>query len=169
MKTPEIRRRRSCTRYGHTTIAQASQLRGGETRRDKYNLSWQLIISVNLSVTGGWSVLDLEGDSFGNVQRQKAMRWIQIQWYKRRLYESSSPDAQVSDTFSFLSVSSRLGGAGDVLLTFRKCQFDLRVCEKDFVCVCVSGRVCLRAPGKVRLCLSASCNNAWISSQIGLS
>lgn len=145
MKTPEIRRRRSCTRYGHTTIAQASQLRGGETRRDKYNLSWQLIISVNLSVTGGWSVLDLEGDSFGNVQRQKAMRWIQIQWYKSRLYESCSPDAQVSDTFSFLSVSSRLGGAGDVLLTFRKCQFDLRVCEKDFVCLCVCVWACVFA------------------------
>lgn len=65
----------------------------------------------------------------------------------------------VSGTFSlllilFLSLSSRLGGAGDILLTFRKCQLELCVCEcvRVYVYSCLWGyyRVCACA----RVCVS---------------
>lgn len=62
-----------------------------------------------------------------------------------------------------LSLSSRLGGAGDILLTFRKRWFEFRVCER--ACVC-GVRTFVHACEGATASLSVSCNIARITSQI---
>lgn len=60
----------------------------------------------------------------------------------------------VSDTFPslFLSLSPRLGGARDILLTFRKCQYEL--CLWVHVCVCLGMCVCVCASEERTVSLS---------------
>lgn len=74
-----------------------------------------------------------------------------------------------------LSLSSRLGGAGDILLTFRKCWFEFHVCERARVCVRVRVSLCVcvcdvrtfvHACEGATVSLSVSCNIARITSQI---
>lgn len=170
MKTPEIEPQRWCTWYGHSTIAEVSQLRGGETASGKYNLSWQLITSVNLSVTGGWSVLHLaRRDSFGNVQWQKAMRWIQHTAVQKEdyMYErcsSNTSNLLTPSSFSLLQVGwsrRRIINPGNNSST--------SMLLRDFVTVHVGLSMSVCASAKVRLCLSAICDCAWIISQIGIS
>lgn len=73
-------------------------------------------------------------------------------------YENCSPVILVSDTLPLspsvsLFFSSRLGGVGDILLTFIKCQFEL--CVYDCVCVCVWVCLCVHVRGRaVCVCLS---------------
>lgn len=116
----------------HDTDTKSVQLMRGRTWRGKYNLWWQLIISVNLCVTGCWSESESYMEIHLETQRQrqrdeyKRILWKVLACHFGRWHFLCFP-LSVSVSFFF---SSRLGGAGDVLLTFRKCQCGVRVRER---------------------------------------
>lgn len=86
------------------------------------------------------------------------MRWIQIERYKRRLWEVLVWRLGLwhFPPFPFLSLSSRLGGAGDILLTFRKRRFEFCVCERACVRAWAYACVFMCVPVKVQLCVCLS-------------
>lgn len=67
----------------------------------------------------------------------KTTRWIQIERYKRLLWKLLACHFVL---WHSLSLSYRLGGAGDILLIFRKCQLTcLRECGRMRICAWLRG------------------------------
>lgn len=128
--------------------------RHGETNTIYRDSSSFLLICV--SRTADQSLRVIRGFIW-KCTETKAMRWIQIERYKRILWKMLAchfvPWHFLSLSFCLsLFISFRLGGAGDILLTFRKCQFEVCVCV--CACVCIDVFVCAHECKTVRACLS---------------